>query len=193
MELAFCMGGSSLRVWRRRGTQIRSVGGRWGDRRASCRARARSRFRHQARPHVGNLCGIDDEHRHAAGGARRHEEQRTFDRIFDRLSVRRDRPDFLHLFHDAAGEARFSVQSAALSHGRDLGRRRHSPAKRSKRSARLPDGVQVSMLRKGGQSVVPTADMVVASGDGVMVVAEAGDAHCASGGQAGATWSPAES
>src|SRR4249920_2556056 len=32
----------------------------------------------------------------------------------------------------------------------------------------LPSGVQVTMFRKGGQNVVPTADIVVASGDGLM-------------------------
>jgi putative transport protein len=38
--------------------------------------------------------------------------------------------------------------------------------------AALPDGVQVTMVRKGGQNVVPTADVVLASGDGLMIVAD---------------------
>ncbi len=36
----------------------------------------------------------------------------------------------------------------------------------------LPAGVQVSMINKGGQSVVPAGDIVLASGDGILVVAE---------------------
>jgi putative transport protein len=36
----------------------------------------------------------------------------------------------------------------------------------------LPAGVQVSMVRKGDQSLVPAGDMVLESGDGVLVVAE---------------------
>jgi putative transport protein len=36
----------------------------------------------------------------------------------------------------------------------------------------LPAGVQVSMVRKGDQSLVPAGDMVLESGDGILVVAE---------------------
>jgi putative transport protein len=36
----------------------------------------------------------------------------------------------------------------------------------------LPVGVQISMVRKDDQSVVPTGDMVLAPGDGVLVVAD---------------------
>ena len=62
---------------------------------------------------------LDDKHRHAAGGAGRHEEQRPVDRIFDRLSVRGYRPDSVHLFHDAGGEAEIPAEGAAFPYGRD--------------------------------------------------------------------------
>src|ERR1043165_7216884 len=36
----------------------------------------------------------------------------------------------------------------------------------------LPEGVQVTMVRKAGQNIVPAADLVLASGDGLMLVAD---------------------
>ncbi len=36
----------------------------------------------------------------------------------------------------------------------------------------LPDGVQVTMVRKAHQNVVPSADMILAAGDGLMVIAD---------------------
>jgi len=36
----------------------------------------------------------------------------------------------------------------------------------------LPSGVQITMVRKGGQNIVPRADTVLAPGDGLMIVAE---------------------
>jgi putative transport protein len=36
----------------------------------------------------------------------------------------------------------------------------------------LPPGVQVTMVRKGARNVVPSADMVLESGDGLMIVSE---------------------
>jgi putative transport protein len=36
----------------------------------------------------------------------------------------------------------------------------------------LPEGVQVTMLRKGGQNLVPAGEVMLASGDGLLVVAE---------------------
>jgi putative transport protein len=36
----------------------------------------------------------------------------------------------------------------------------------------LPDGVQVTMVRKGGQNVVPADDLALASGDGVLIIAD---------------------
>jgi putative transport protein len=39
----------------------------------------------------------------------------------------------------------------------------------------LPDGVQVTMVRKGSENVVPTPGMVLATGDAVMIVAESQD------------------
>ena len=43
-------------------------------------------------------------------------------------------------------------------------------------SHNLPSGVQVTLVRKGGQNVVPSDDLMLASGDAVMVVAEQQDA-----------------
>ena len=40
----------------------------------------------------------------------------------------------------------------------------------------LPAGVQVTMVRKGDQNVVPSTDLVLASGDGLMIIAEQQDA-----------------
>jgi putative transport protein len=36
----------------------------------------------------------------------------------------------------------------------------------------LPNGVQITMVRKGGQNVIPAADMSLAPGDGIMVVSD---------------------
>ena len=43
-------------------------------------------------------------------------------------------------------------------------------------STELPEGVQVTMVRKGGQNIVPAADIVLESGDGLMLVGERKDA-----------------
>lgn len=40
----------------------------------------------------------------------------------------------------------------------------------------LPSGVQITMVRKGGQNIVPAADIVLASGDGLMIIAESENA-----------------
>jgi putative transport protein len=40
----------------------------------------------------------------------------------------------------------------------------------------LPSGVQVTMVRKAGQNIVPTASIVLSSGDGLMITAESEDA-----------------
>ena len=39
-------------------------------------------------------------------------------------------------------------------------------------AGQLPSGVQVTMVRKGGQNIVPAADIVLSSGDGLMLIAE---------------------
>jgi putative transport protein len=36
----------------------------------------------------------------------------------------------------------------------------------------LPSGIQVTMVRKGHQNIVPATDLVLASGDGLMIIAE---------------------
>lgn len=43
----------------------------------------------------------------------------------------------------------------------------------------LPVGVQVTMVRKGGQNIVPTADTMLSAGDGLMVIAEREEALAA--------------
>jgi putative transport protein len=43
-------------------------------------------------------------------------------------------------------------------------------------SQKLPSGVQVTMIRKGGQNFVPTSDASLAAGDGLLIVAESQDA-----------------
>ena len=50
--------------------------------------------------------------------------QRSVDRLFGRVSLRRDRPDPLHLLHDAPGAAEIPAEGAALPHGRGDGRHR---------------------------------------------------------------------
>ena len=131
----------------------------------------------KTRPHARPLRRIDDEHRDASGGARRHQEQGSVDRLLDRLSVRRDRPDPVHLLHDADGAAEISRQGAALSHGRDFHRREALPAARSTSLTKeFLHGVQVTMVRKAGQNIVPVDDTVLSAGDAVLVVAESQEA-----------------
>ena len=43
-------------------------------------------------------------------------------------------------------------------------------------SGDLPGGVQVTMVRKGGQNIVPAGDVMLSSGDGLLVIAEREDA-----------------
>src|SRR3954465_229488 len=43
-------------------------------------------------------------------------------------------------------------------------------------SERLPEGVQVTMVRKGTQNVVAAEDVLLASGDGLLIIAEREDA-----------------
>ena len=84
------------------------------------RARPGAHLRHQDRTYARPLRRVDDEHRNPPGGARRHEEQGSFDRLLHRLSVRRHRAHPLHLLHDADREAQIPRQDAALPHGRNF-------------------------------------------------------------------------
>jgi putative transport protein len=43
-------------------------------------------------------------------------------------------------------------------------------------SERLPEGVQVTMVRKAHQNIVPSADLVLSAGDGLMIIADRQDA-----------------
>jgi putative transport protein len=52
-------------------------------------------------------------------------------------------------------------------------------------STELPSGVQVTMVRKGGQNIVPSTDLVLAPGDGLMIVAEREDAIAAAAARLG--------
>ena len=63
----------------------------------------------------GLFAGSDDQHRHAAGRARRHGQQGSVDRLFRRVSLRRDRPDPVLLLHDPEGEAEVSRRSRSAS------------------------------------------------------------------------------
>ena len=49
----------------------------------------------------------------------------------------------------------------------------------------LPSGVQVTMVRKGGQNIVPSADIVLASGDGLLIIAEQEEAIAEAAAQLG--------
>jgi putative transport protein len=49
----------------------------------------------------------------------------------------------------------------------------------------LPTGVQVTMVRKGGHNVVPSGDIVLESGDGLMIIAEDSDAIAAAAARLG--------
>jgi putative transport protein len=49
----------------------------------------------------------------------------------------------------------------------------------------LPSGVQVTMVRKGGQNFVPDADILLAAGDGLMVIAEEQEAIAAAAARLG--------
>jgi putative transport protein len=49
----------------------------------------------------------------------------------------------------------------------------------------LPSGVQVTMVRQGHQNVVPLSDMVLASGDGLLIIAEEPDAITDAGARVG--------
>jgi putative transport protein len=48
-------------------------------------------------------------------------------------------------------------------------------------SQELPEGVQVTMVRKGDENVVPSGDLVLASGDGLMIIADEADAIAETG------------
>jgi putative transport protein len=52
-------------------------------------------------------------------------------------------------------------------------------------SNELPDGVQVTMVRKSGQNIVPVGDVTLSSGDGLLIVAESQDAISASAARLG--------
>jgi putative transport protein len=45
----------------------------------------------------------------------------------------------------------------------------------------LPSGVQVTMVRRGQQNVVPSADIILTSGDGLMIIAEKAEAIAEAG------------
>jgi putative transport protein len=49
----------------------------------------------------------------------------------------------------------------------------------------LPSGVQVTMVRKGHQNIVPAADTVLASGDGLLVIADEAEAIAEAGASLG--------
>ena len=98
---------------------LQSARARRRRRRAAGRARAGIGIRRADRPHARHLRRLDDQHRDAAGGARRDGKQGSVDRLFGDLSVRRDRADPLLLLPDAAREAGISAEAGAVPHGGD--------------------------------------------------------------------------
>jgi putative transport protein len=52
-------------------------------------------------------------------------------------------------------------------------------------SKELPSGIQVTMVRKNGQNIVPSADLILASGDALLVVADQQDAIAKAAGRLG--------
>ena len=140
------------------------------------RARPGAHLRHQDRTYARPLRRIDDEHRNAPGRARRRQEQGSVDRLLDRLSVRRHRPDPLHLLHDPDREAEIPGKDAALPHGRDFDRRSFAGRRLGDLMTEALSGLQVTMVRKGGHNFVPTDDTILSAGDAVLVVAEDNEA-----------------
>ena len=122
-------------------------------------------LRHQDRAHFGHLRRLIDQHRHPAGGPRRNRQQRAVDRLFAGLSLWSDWSDPVHLFHDAPGSAEISSQGAALPYGRDYAWSDFADRTLAELSEELPSGVQVTMVRKRGQNIVPTGDLTLTSGD----------------------------
>ena len=71
-------------------------------------------------------------------------------------------PISVHIFHDASRAAKISAEGAAVSYGRDYARSELCRANSRGSRRDLPDGVQVTMVRKGDQNIVPAADLTFA-------------------------------
>ena len=102
--------------------EIQSVGSCCMPDRFGCGAGAGTHFRYQDRAYAWSICRIDDEHRDTSGGARRHEEQGSIDRLLHRVPLWGHRADPLHLFHDTDRQAQIPGEDAALPYGRDFDR-----------------------------------------------------------------------
>ena len=101
-------------------------------------------FRHQDRAHARHLRRIDDQHRDPASGARRHGKQGSVDRLFGGLSVRRDRSDPVHLFHDTYGATEVPAEEPQRFHMGEI------TLGENFAGARLEELVQGSASRRSG-------------------------------------------
>ena len=89
-------------------------------------------------------------------------------------------------FMTRTGKAEIPAQSPALPHGRDHARRKRAPGRTlDELDQGSAAGVQVTMVRKGGQNLVPSSDIARASGDGLMIIADRARGDRGSGRQAG--------
>jgi len=120
-------------------------------------------------------------------------QQGTVDRLFGRLSVRCDRPDPLHLFHDATGEAEIPVKAQRFHMGEITLGENCAGRTIDELAKDLPVGVQATMIRKGHSNVVPSNDIVLGAGDGLMIVADRQEAIAEAAAKAWAAWSRAGS
>ena len=136
-------------------------------------ARAWANFRHQDRPYARHLRRLDDQHRHAAGraGVMKNSEPSIGYSIAYPFGV--IGPILCIYFMTRQVQPKFPAQGAAVSHGRDhAGRqlRRPHARRRTQGSAdRRPgdDGPQGQT-----RTSFPPAISCLASGDGLMIVAE---------------------
>ena len=81
---------------------------------------------------------------------------------------------------------KFPRKGSALPHGRDFHRGESLRAEARRGHERgLPSGVQVTMVRKGGHNIVPTGEIALAPGDGLLVIAEQEDAIAEAAAQLG--------
>ena len=124
---------------------------------------------------LGIFAGSMTSTRDVAGGARRDGQQGSVDRLFGRLSVRRDRADPVLLLPDAACEAGISAEAGTVPHGGDhhraAARGRHARWARS--SDRCPRACRSPASGRSIAISCPTQDIVVKLGDALLIAATA--------------------
>jgi Predicted Permease Membrane Region len=67
---------------------------------------------------IGRLCWLIDQHSYPPSRSGRHSQWRPVNWLFAGVSVRRDRADPVHLFHDSPGQTEIPAKGTELSHGR---------------------------------------------------------------------------